>query len=280
MTAVPSQIVHYLDDRYPQAKQQMEGNGSTFYLEISHAPPVQYLLSMVESLPSHLLNLDSNSKAEFEEAIVAIKFAIDSWNSGNETYKLRKVPNRQKLHPFSLLRKNLVKLKDEDMEQLDQKDPKSFKIYLLNAQPSKETWVEIENEYGLTKRGFGRKFNFIKDEFRRKTIFRDVEQAYILAKIGFFKPSIILSGGVIEELLRQYLRYKSIKPADKSFNAYIKACKDNGLLKSAIQSLTDSIRHFRNHVHLAREKKARDTISKSNAKGAVASIFTIANAFD
>ncbi len=100
MLTVPSQIVNYLDDRYPQAKQQMEGGGSTFYLEISHAPPVRYLLSMVESLPSHLLNLDNDSYAEFEEAIAAIRFAIDAWSSGNNTYKLKKVPNRQKLHPY------------------------------------------------------------------------------------------------------------------------------------------------------------------------------------
>jgi hypothetical protein len=280
VTAVPSQIVNYLDDRYPQAKQQMEGGGSTFYLEISHAPPVQHLLSMVESLPSHLLNLDSDSYAEFEEAIAAIRFAIDAWSSGNNTYKLKKVPNRQKLHPFTLLRKNLVKLKDEGMEHLEQQEPKPVDRFVLHAQQSRETWVEIENEYGLTKRGFGKKINFIKDEFRRKIIFRDVEQAYILAKIGFFKPSIILSGSVIEELLRHYLCHKRINPSDNTFNDYIKACKDNVLLKSAIQSLTDSIRHFRNHVHLAKEKNARDTISKSNAKGAVASIFTIANAFD
>ena len=41
-------------------------------------------------------------------------------------------------------------------------------------------WAEIEQEYGLSKRAFGKKINFIKDTFKRKIIFRDVEQAYIL----------------------------------------------------------------------------------------------------
>lgn len=113
VSVVPSQIVNYLDDRCPQAKQQMEGVGSTFYLEMPHAPIVQTILSMVESLPPHLLIFDGDSDDEFKEAISAIRFAVDAWKSGNKIYKLEKIPNRQKLHPFTLLRKNLVKLPDE-----------------------------------------------------------------------------------------------------------------------------------------------------------------------
>jgi len=93
------------------------------------------------------------------------------------------------------------------------------------------------------------------------------------------KPALILAGGVIEELLRLYLKHNKISPASNSFDAYIKACEQHKLLKSGISRLSDSVRHFRNLVHLSKEETKKHTISKATAKGAVASIFTIANDF-
>src|SRR4030043_1227747 len=42
--------------------------------------------------------------------------------------------------------------------------------------PSADTWHEIEREYEVSKRSFGKKINFVRDPFKRKVIFRDVEQ--------------------------------------------------------------------------------------------------------
>ncbi len=140
-------------------------------------------------------------------------------------------------------------------------------------------WADIIEEFGITKNSFGKKINFIKDTFCRKVIFRDIEQAYILAKKGFSKPSVILAGAIIEELLRQYLKHKKVKPAKDTFDEYIKACQNNSILKSAIHNLSNSVRYFRNIVHIENEKSSKYTISKATAKGAVSSIFTIANDF-
>lgn len=142
---------------------------------------------------------------------------------------------------------------------------------------SKENWQAIENEFGIDKKGFGRKINFITDPFKRNVIFRDVEHSFVLARSGFSKPAVILAGGVIEELLRLYLEHKNLSPASNNFAEYIKACEQKRPLKSAIFHLSDSVRHFRNLVHLAEEKSKRHTISKATAKAAVASIFIIAN---
>jgi hypothetical protein len=144
---------------------------------------------------------------------------------------------------------------------------------------SKDNWEAIKSEYDISKIDFGKKINFVSDSFKRKVIFRDVEHAFVLASHGFPKSAIILAGGVIEELLRLYLKHKKIEPKDKTFSAYIKACEDNGLLKRGVSRLSDSIRDFRNLVHLENEETQRHTISKPTAKGAVASIFTIANDF-
>lgn len=145
--------------------------------------------------------------------------------------------------------------------------------------PSTDTWHEIEREYDISKRSFGKKINFVQDPFKRKVILRDVEQAFLLAHNGFYKPSVILAGGVVEELLRLYLAHKNVTPTRNNLDSYIRACEDNGLLKTAIHKLADSVRQFRNIVHLERESSTRHTISKATAKGAVSSVFTIANDF-
>lgn len=142
---------------------------------------------------------------------------------------------------------------------------------------AESTWVSIQRDYEITKRGFGKKINFVRDPFKRKIIFRDIEQAYVLANSGFSKPAVILVGSVIEELLRIYLAHRNITPNKNSFEAYIKACEDNGVLKLAIHRLTDSIRQFRNLVHLEKESSARSTISRATAIAAISSIFTIVN---
>jgi hypothetical protein len=142
-----------------------------------------------------------------------------------------------------------------------------------------DAWLEIEREYDVSKRSFGKRINFVKDEFKRKVIFRDVDQAFLLAQHGFHKSSVVLAGGVIEELLRLYLEHKNVVPAKNNLDSYIKTCEDNGLLKSAIHRLADSVRQFRNIVHLERESSPKYSISKATAKGAVSSVFTIANDF-
>jgi len=149
-----------------------------------------------------------------------------------------------------------------------------------NTSNVRNIWREIEKDYRVSKLSFGKKINFVTDKFKRKVLFRDIEQAFVLANDGFAKPAVILVGGVIEELLRLYLSYKNITPSTNSLDSYIKACENGGLLKSAIQKLADFVRHFRNLVHLEREISKRDTISQATAKGAVASIFTIVNDFE
>jgi hypothetical protein len=143
-----------------------------------------------------------------------------------------------------------------------------------------DTWKDIEKEYGVSKKAFGKKINFVKDDFKRRVLFRDIEQAYFLAFNGYSKPAVILAGGVIEELLRLYLECKGIKSENNTLDSYIRTCAEKGLLKKAIHKLADSFREFRNLVHLQREESSRHSISTPTAKSAVASVFTIINDFD
>ncbi len=152
-------------------------------------------------------------------------------------------------------------------------------VLMITSGTSRENWEAIRSEYDISKKEFGKKINFVSGQFTRNVIFRDVEQAFVLASHGFSKPAVVLAGGVIEELLKQYLRHKNIPVKSKNFVDYIEICQKGRLLKSGISKLSDSVREFRNLVHISREKTKRHTLSKATAKGAVSSIFTIANDF-
>ncbi len=140
-------------------------------------------------------------------------------------------------------------------------------------------WVEIKKDFDISKRAFSKKIHFVEDKFNKKIIFRDIEHAYYFAQYGFSKPAVILAGGVIEELLRYYLKFKDLKPLKNNFDGYIKTCEDNRLFKKGISQLSHSLRNFRNIVHLENELSRKHTISKATAKGAISSIFTISNDF-
>ncbi len=90
---------------------------------------------------------------------------------------------------------------------------------------------------------------------------------------------MILAGGVIEELLRSYLHFKQVTPIKDDFDGYIQTCEQQRLLKRSVSRLSDSVRQFRNLVHIDAEKTKKHSISKATAKGAVSCIFTLANDF-
>lgn len=185
------------------------------------------------------------------------------------------------LAKFKTLHNVSMRTKEKSQRQQSETGEKTKGgVLMMSVTSSKQNWEAIKSEYGVSKKDFGKKINFVSASFKRKIIFRDVEHAFVLASQGFSKPALILAGGVIEELLRLYLEHnKKIQPKDKCFFDYIKACEDNGLLKKGVSGLATVVRNFRNLVHLPEEKTKTDTISKATAKGAVASIFTIANDF-
>ena len=151
---------------------------------------------------------------------------------------------------------------------------------LVGSFNANDAWKAIKSDYDTDKKAFGRRIRFVSDAFKREIIFRDVAQAFLLAEAGFSKPAVILAGSVLEELLRLFLKFKEVTPIKDTFDGYIRTCVDKRLLKAPVHQLTDSVRQFRNLVHLAVESSSKHTISKATAKGAVSSIFTIVNDFD
>ena len=170
-------------------------------------------------------------------------------------------------------------LDEYEQEKLKKiKRTKIEKEYIIVG--NKSIWKQIQDDYDIGMHAFNKKISkFVKDNFKRKIILRDIAHAYIFANTKFYKEAVILSGGVIEELLRYFLQYKKINITNQNFNDYIRICEHRGLLQSGINRLSDFVRQFRNLVHLEREKSEKHTITKPIAKGAVSSIFAILNDF-
>ena len=174
---------------------------------------------------------------------------------------------------------NIIEERISTLEPINDTFVKIKNRRISSMKSNRNLWKDIHKTYGMSKISFGKKINFITDKYRRTTIFRDVGHAYYLSQNGFHKPAVILIGSVIEELLRLYIIHKGINPTRNNFNEYIKIIESKGFLKSGINALSDSVRHFRNYVHLSKETDKSHAILKSTAVGAVSNIFTLANDF-
>jgi hypothetical protein len=231
----------------------------------------EYALSLAanEKLPDNISTSSRPSAAVIRELVDAglIK-AIDASSMDGPAY----------LNPQITLagRQYLAQLR-EQINPIPTESEMTNRTAAVETRSDATPWADIESEYGVSKRGLGKKLSFIKDQFKKNVIFRDIEHSFLLAQNGFYKPSVVLAGGVVEELLRLFLEHKNIKPDSNTLDSYIKCCENHGFIKDAIHNLADSVRQFRNIVHLEREKSAKYSISKATAKGAVSSIFTIAN---
>jgi len=247
---------------------------------------IEYLKGRLKEIPA-LAKLRHNNP-DYPLWILTIRGVVERvFGKDSYQYKILEVPYR--IHGSSEMLKNKSYVENlrkrrtailsiiQTWEALGSEAETNSSPEPQEAYAEETTWESIDKEFGVTKKGFGKRINFVKDPFKRKILFRDVEHAYYLASSGFSKPAVILAGGVLEELLRFYLKAKNIKPVKDTLNGYIQTCGQEDLFKSGVSHLSDSVRHFRNLVHLAKEETKRNTISKSTAKGAVASIFTIAS---
>lgn len=184
---------------------------------------------------------------------------------------------------------NTIKPADCIFEYSDEMKPKTSKekeqsmstaiTKEKNCNDQESLWNEIAKQFQTTKVHFGKRINFVPAGYKREIIFRDIAHAFGCHQNGFNKPAVILSGAVIEELLRCYLEKKGVKPAKNDFFGYIETCKEKALLKDSIASLSHSFRDFRNIVHIKKEESKRHAISGSTAIGAISAIFTVANDF-
>ncbi len=116
---VPTQIVEYIDARFPAVRDQFEGKGNTVQYSSSFHAAVNTIIEMVDQLPPNLLTISGEDYILFVEAVNELKGAIVFWSSDHATkmkYQIYKMRDGSKLNPITFIRIALSKCPDQGIE--------------------------------------------------------------------------------------------------------------------------------------------------------------------
>lgn len=261
-TFVPSQVVDYIDERCPAAKEQCRSNGKqAFYLERPHASVVAGLLSMIDALPGRLLTLSARPLAEFVEAVEALRMAVAAWNGGEKNYVLDHLPGPVHWNPVSVIRKVLSGLADQ---------APALSVPALA---------------------------FVEDPALRESLRVDITSADSALNSGEWKAATVLAGSVVEALLLDTLKvHEHAQPG--TVIAAVSVLQQEGTLAKAaakdleqwdlhqltevaseLKCITEATaqqcrlcRGFRNLVHPGRALRLAQVCDRATALSAVAAM--------
>jgi hypothetical protein len=113
---LPSSVVDYIDSRFPEAKKEQENPGDSYSVHHEHYHFAMTLLTMVESIPEHLITLKGFAFAEYHEAVVEIRAIVSFWSTGSTKRFIVHTQDSRGLNPITILREHLEALHDEGVE--------------------------------------------------------------------------------------------------------------------------------------------------------------------
>ena len=188
----PSQIVEYIDLKFPHAKSLRDNQDELQSLiGQEYEPVLSFLLIMIERIPSHVLMLRGDDFAEFGEAVGVIRAAVNAWNRGDKNYSVQRIPGRRKWCPILLIRKQLSTLSDEG-------------IAFATAD-----------------------LLFISDPQFRELLRRDITAVNSALDNGEWKAATVLAGSVIEAILLDAVKAFDTKNPSK-ISAAIQKLQSSG----------------------------------------------------
>lgn len=230
---VPSQIIEYIDSRFPAAKKQSDGEGSMVKYGSSYHAAVNTIIEMIEQLPQNLINLTGEDYIIFIEALNELKGAIAFWNSDHVAkmkYEIYKMKDGSKWNPITFLRNSLSKCPDQGID--------------------------------MTASGL----SFIDDAEFREALRQDisfVNQALFNAE---WKAATILTGSVIEALLLYAINKIKENEPDKFEELRNKVIEDDRLEERLISKPPNNPNDWKLYQYIPFSLTA-GTISVSTAKG-------------
>jgi hypothetical protein len=254
---VPSQIVSFIDARFPFAKDQCAGTnlqGGNLSAKDA-AAAVGYLLRLIESLPDRLLRFSGSDHAEYGQALEAVRLAHANWMQGVQHY-LGNVAGMPGWHPLSLLRKHLAGLPDEAADA--RVDP----------------------------------LPFVTDPELKASLRVDIEGVNSALDHGEWKNASIMAGAVVEALLLDALLSKAASDpaawtaAEGKIGGKCKGraleewdlhhltlvAEELGLIEPDTKSSCHLAKNFRNLIHPGRALRLSQTCDRGTALSAVAAM--------
>jgi hypothetical protein len=118
---VPSQIVEFIDKRYPAAKEQLSGPRKTFSIDYTRHGIVSTIMHLVDQLPNNLVPLAADESVRFLEAYYELKSGVAIWStgSGGLHHEITKIKDGTGLNPLSVIRDILSRWPDQGFESRD-----------------------------------------------------------------------------------------------------------------------------------------------------------------
>lgn len=160
---VPSQVVALIDQMFPWASTQTEGDVDKYQVFSGNSPQLAGVITLIEQIPSELLTLDGQSYGELIVSVAAIRDSLESWK--HRDFGVNRVPGLPRLNPITLIRRALAMCPDE---------------YPLSG----------TND-----------LNFITDDALRMSFRIDLSSVNRALSNGEWKAATVLAGSVLEALL-------------------------------------------------------------------------------
>lgn len=251
---VPSQVVKLIDQLFPQARTEIEGQ--YYALGREHFERVAAVLELVQQIPPELIVLDGNQYAEFMSGVAAIRIATQVWQA--QHWPVTCIGGLRRHNPVTLIRQALEACLDEF--------------------PAVGT-AEL---------------SFISDNDLRENLRRDIGAVNLALANGEWKAATVLSGSVIEALLLwalQQLASTVVHSAAKNLVAnktikrrpstnldewflpeLIEVAADLNVIKPDTAAQARLAKDYRNLIHPGRTQRLGQVCDRGTALAAVAAL--------
>ncbi len=256
---VPSQIVEYIDLRFPRAREEAD-SGQAFQLGSNQAGVVGALLTLVAELPDNLLTVDGERYAEFQESVAELRSALALWERGEIRYRVDSVAGGR-LNPTTVIRKILAACPDEAVR------------------PSTTALA------------------FIADSALSEALRLDISACNSALANAEWKAATVLAGSVVEALLLWALedlkghnrlgfdtavsaaqtaaKLTSLPPKQLTkwdLVQYVAVAEEAALITADTASQCNIARGFRNIIHPGRSQRLNQSCNRGTAMSAIAAV--------
>jgi hypothetical protein len=253
---VPSQIVTYIDHRYPQVAE-----GKAFYLGRDHAPVLAHLLQLIDRLPETLITFQRDALAEFGEAVESMRAAVNAWNGGDNQYKFEKIPDRKGVNPLVFIRSHLATLRD------DLAGPAAPELSFISDKDLRET---LRTDIASANRSLS-----VADWKGCTVLAGSVVEALLLWVLEDYEGKKPGEVQVTAKILVSNSVFKQAAPSDLSFwnlHQLTEVCRHMKLITETTAAQCRIAKEFRNLIHPGRASRLSQRCNLGTALSALAAV--------
>jgi hypothetical protein len=269
---VPSQIVEFIDKRYPAVREQLDGKGQSFSLDFSKQGTIYTIIHLIDQLPDNLLRLKENDQIYFLEAYHELKSAIALWNSGSggTKYEITKMKDGSRLNPVTVIRDCLSRCPDQGYEN------STTELTFIEDQDFNEIIIQD--------------INFVNEalsnsEWKASTVLAgSVIEALLLFSIKKFRDSKsgeykkAIERALAEETIGKPLKTKpSGNPDSWYLSQYIYLAYTTGLISENTAKECLLSKDFRNLIHQGAAERKKQKCDRGTAHLAIAAMEHVIN---